>query len=238
MATKTNDYSLKAAIRTQVRNINHESKTVSQAVCACIRAEREQSLAPYYKAAQVPAVGASNSAIKAWGAAHILPLLPAITIGGQRLFVGLVSDQKHALQLTEGDKYATVNIKGVQQIFGNCVSDTDKRRTLYLSVEKQVKVCEFDTYTDKDGHEWRKPATDAEGKRKFHMEKKTYYLADAKECAPLKVVREAFFEVLGLHAALIAAAADEAEAKTQRLAASQRKKTNTRTLASEQITTK
>lgn len=235
---KTNEYSLKAAIRTQVRNINHESRTISQAVCACIRAEREQSLAPYYKGAQVPAANASNSAIKAWGAAHILPLLPSITIGGRRLFVGLVSDKKHALQLAEGDKYATANIKGVQQIFGNCISDSDKRRALYLSVEKQIKVYDYDTYIDKDGHEWRKPATDADGKGKFHTEKRIYYLADAKECAPLKVVREAFFEVLGLHAALIAAAADEAEAKTGKLAASQRKKTNTRTLASEQVTTK
>lgn len=237
MAT-SNEYSLKAAIRTQARNINHESRTISQAVCACIRAERESSLAKYYKAAQVPATDASNSAIKAWGAAHILPLLPAITIGEQRTFVGLVSDQKYALRLTEGNKYTTANIKGVQQIFGNCISDADKRRALYLLVKKQIKVYEFDTYTDKDGYVWRKPATDADGKRKFHLETHTYYLADAKECAPLKVVREAFFEVLGLHAALVAAAADEEDAKTQRLAASQRKRTNTKTLASEQITTK
>lgn len=235
---KNNEYSLKAAIRVQARNINHEAKTISQAVCACIRAEREPSLAKYYEAAGVPAADASNSAIKAWGTTHILPLLPAITIDEHRLFVGLVSDQKKAMQLIEGDKYEVLNIKGAKQIFGNCVSDTDKRRSLYLSVEKQVKVYEFDSYTDKDGHEWRKPATDADGKRKFHTEKKIYYLADAKECAPLKVVRDAFFSVLGLQAALIAAAADEEEAKAGKLAASQRKKTNTQTLASKQITTK
>ena len=195
---------LTKSARAQKKQIIANFRTFNFGAVATLGAARAEFLTPYFEAAGVPEIGASNSACIKWARANMLPLLPACTIssvGG----VCFTADKSKAQTFEEGTSAeAFRNCGALSSELGASLGEGKGRAVYFFRTRSRL----VDVVLQDNGAAGKVYKVDEKtGKRAKEVQEFREYITKRADTFTPAEMADAFLAACGVPAAIAAEAA-------------------------------